>query len=78
LPDLPKERFHFIGNSSLTGAKFALLSYPAMMKAWEIARQMTYIELSVELQFMEEYIASLFLPHTNVDVFPTVKEKLNL
>jgi uncharacterized 2Fe-2S/4Fe-4S cluster protein (DUF4445 family) len=78
LPDLPRERFQFIGNSSLTGAKFALLSYEAMRKAWEIARRMTYIELSVEPQFMEQYVASLFLPHTNIDVFPTVKEKLKL
>ena len=78
LPDLPKERFHFIGNSSLTGAKFTLLSYEAMSKAREIARRMTYIELSVEPEFMEQYVASLFLPHTNVDIFPTVREKLKL
>lgn len=78
LPDLPREKFRFIGNSSLAGAKFALLSYEAMMKVREIAERMTYIELSVEPSFMEEYVASLFLPHTDIHLFPTVARRLGL
>jgi len=78
LPDLERERFRFIGNTSLAGAKFALLSYDAMMKAKEIAKKMTYIELSVEPSFMNEYTGSLFIPHTDIDQFPTVTEKLSL
>lgn len=75
LPDLPEERFEFIGNSSLTGAKMALLSYDALTKARQIADRMTYIELSVEPSYMQKYIGSLFLPHTDIDLFPTVKRK---
>ena len=78
LPDLSEERFEFIGNSSLAGARMALLSYDALKKAREIAEKMTYIELSVEPSYMQEYIGSLFLPHTNIDLFPTVKRKLRL
>jgi len=77
LPDVSRENFEYIGNSSLTGAKFALLSYDAMMKAREIARRMTYIELSVEPSFMNEYTGSLFLPHTDLNLFPTVNLKHN-
>ncbi len=77
LPDLEKDKFRFIGNTSLAGAKFALLSYDAMVKAREIARKMTYIELSVEPSFMNEYTGALFLPHTDIDRFPTVTEKLS-
>lgn len=73
LPDLERERYKFIGNSSIAGAKFSLLSYDAMMKAKEIARKMTYIELSVEPSFMNEYTGSLFIPHTDIDRFPSVK-----
>jgi len=78
LPDLPEERFEFIGNSSLTGARMALLSYDAFTKAREIAEKMTYIELSVEPSYMEEYVGSLFLPHTDIDLFPTVKQALRV
>ena len=76
LPDLPKRRIHFIGNSSLAGARSALLSTHAFHKAEAIARHMTYYELSVHPEFMTEFIAALFLPHTMRRLFPTVKEKL--
>lgn len=78
LPDLDRKKFEFIGNSSLTGAKFSLLSYDAMVKTREIARKMTYIELSVDPAFMNEYSASLFLPHTDIVHFPTVMKELSL
>lgn len=78
LPDLQQDKFEYIGNSSLAGATFSLLSYDAMMKIREIARKMTYIELSVEPSFMSEYTASLFLPHTDIVRFPLVKMRLNL
>ncbi|SPF38575.1 Ferredoxin [Syntrophobacter sp. SbD1] len=76
LPDIPKERIRFIGNSSLAGARLALLSTHAFHRAEEIANRMTYIELSVHPEFMNEFIASLFLPHTDVELFPTVTKAL--
>jgi uncharacterized 2Fe-2S/4Fe-4S cluster protein (DUF4445 family) len=76
LPDIPKERIRFIGNSSLAGARLALLSTHAFNRAEEIANRMTYIELSVHPEFMNEFIAALFLPHTDVELFPTVTETL--
>lgn len=76
LPDLPLEKFIFIGNSSLAGARLALLSYEALEKARQIAEKMTYMELSVDPSYMQEYVASLFLPHTDITLFPTVARKL--
>ena len=75
LPDLPRERFVFVGNTSLTGARLALLSYPAYMKAREISRKMTYIDLSTDPSYMDRFLASLFLPHTDTNLFPTVRAK---
>jgi len=72
LPDLPRERFRFIGNSSLTGARMALISNHAFEKAHDIAKRMTYFELSVNPDFMNEFVAALFLPHTNQKLFPSV------
>ena len=73
LPDLPLARFQFIGNGSLQGAEMALLSrqaFDVMEKG--IAPNMTHFELSVDPQFMNEYTGSLFLPHTNIEKFPSV------
>jgi uncharacterized 2Fe-2S/4Fe-4S cluster protein (DUF4445 family) len=76
LPDIPKERIRFVGNSSLAGARMALMSARAFHRMEEIANRMTYIELSVHPDFMNEFIAALFLPHTDVELFPSVTGKL--
>ncbi len=72
LPDIDREKIQFIGNSSLTGARMCLLSEAAMEKSMTISRSMTNIELSNYQPFMDEYIASLFLPHTDRRLFPSV------
>lgn len=73
LPDLPKERFIFLGNTSITGAYLCLLSEDLRKEAEDIASRMTYMELSVSRGFMDEYISALFLPHTDMNLFPSVK-----
>jgi len=76
LPDLPLKKYRFIGNSSITGAKLAMLSTKALAKAEEIANKMTYIELSADNTFMEQFTAAIFLPHTDMSLFPSVEAKL--
>ncbi|MBM3255351.1 MAG: DUF4445 domain-containing protein, partial [Candidatus Omnitrophica bacterium] len=73
LPDLERTKFLFIGNSSLAGSRQVLLSYEAMKKADEIARTITYFELSIEPSYMDEYMAALFFPHTDIKLFPSLK-----
>jgi uncharacterized 2Fe-2S/4Fe-4S cluster protein (DUF4445 family) len=73
LPDLDRSRFIFVGNSSLAGARQILLSAQAMQKADEIAKKITYFELSVEPDYMDEYMAALFFPHTDLTKFPSIK-----
>ncbi len=74
LPDLPHDKFEFIGNSSVKGARLALLSQKAWKEAEELGRKMTYIELSIGNTFMDEFVSALFLPHTDLTLFPSVKE----
>ena len=73
LPDIPREKFSFIGNSSIVGARQILLSSDAFYHVQDIARKMTYFELSVDSKYMDEYVAALFFPHTDNKRFPTVK-----
>ncbi|HAM38471.1 MAG TPA: hypothetical protein DCP53_03630 [Elusimicrobia bacterium] len=78
LPDLPIERYEFVGNASITGAKECLMSEKELEEAKQVARMMTYIDLSTEHDFMNNYTASLFLPHTDLNLFPTVKNILEV
>ncbi len=75
LPDLPRERFHAVGNSSLIGAQLALLSKDFRTRAEEIARRMTYVELSADPSYMDRYLSALFLPHTELELFPSLKAR---
>ena len=71
-PDIPLENFHYIGNSSQAGAYAMLLSSQARDKVFELGRSMTYLELSNEPGYMDEFVAACFLPHTNAGLFPSV------
>jgi uncharacterized 2Fe-2S/4Fe-4S cluster protein (DUF4445 family) len=77
LPDLPWETFHYLGNTSALGAYASLVSREAREVAEEAARKMTYLELSADNRFMEEYISGLFLPHTDLSAFPSVEKLLS-
>ena len=70
-PDIPLEKFHYIGNSSLAGAYALTLSTAAEEKVQQLASNMTYLELSTEPRYMEEFVAACFLPHTNRELFPS-------
>lgn len=76
LPDLPYDKFAYIGNSSLTGTYIALLSREHRHRLDEIAAKMTYIDLSSDPHYMDSYLGALFLPHTDMNQFPSVAKRL--
>lgn len=69
LPDIPNEKFTYLGNTSILGAYMILLSEEQHKKEYEIAGRITYIDLSNEPGYMDEYLAALFLPHTDMSLF---------
>jgi uncharacterized 2Fe-2S/4Fe-4S cluster protein (DUF4445 family) len=77
LPDIPRDRFVFIGNGSLSGARLADFSIDMLKAARKVSQMMTNIELSENNDFTDNYIAALFLPHTDEKAFPRIIEKLN-
>ncbi|MEN6533674.1 MAG: ATP-binding protein, partial [Bryobacteraceae bacterium] len=76
LPDLEPVRFRYVGNSALTGAYIALLSRERRARLGEIAAKMTYVDLSSDPRYMDNYVKALFLPHTDMHLFPTVARKM--
>ncbi|HVN24248.1 MAG TPA: ASKHA domain-containing protein [Syntrophorhabdales bacterium] len=76
LPDVSSEKFIFVGNGSLLGARLLSFSRELLRETERIARTMTNIELSNSTTFMDEFIAAMFLPHTDEKAFPAVLEQL--
>ena len=76
LPDQPVEKFQFLGNTSALGAFAALLCVDVRHEVQDVAAKMTYLELSADNSFMDEYTSALFLPHTDLNAFPGVQAML--
>jgi uncharacterized 2Fe-2S/4Fe-4S cluster protein (DUF4445 family) len=72
LPDLPPDRYTFVGNTSALGAYMTLLCVDMRQEVQHVADRITYVELSADNAFMNEYNAALFLPHTDDSAFPSV------
>ncbi|MDR0778981.1 MAG: ATP-binding protein, partial [Methanomassiliicoccaceae archaeon] len=71
LPDVPRERFVYLGNASLAGAKHALLSSSVRSRISDVFERMTYVDLSSDPTFSDEYMSALFIPHTDASRFPS-------
>jgi len=71
VPDVPHEKYRYLGNSSLTGSYMSLVSREHRRRQLETAGRMTNIELSTEPEYMDRYTAALFLPHTDLGLFPS-------
>jgi uncharacterized 2Fe-2S/4Fe-4S cluster protein (DUF4445 family) len=73
VPELPTERFVFLGNGSLLGASLVATSREVLRTARRTAEMMTYLELSVNAGFMDSYVSALFFPHTDFGQFPATE-----
>lgn len=72
LPDIERNKFKYMGNSSIAGAYMTLLSKKYRQQAIEISNAMTYLDFSSNNAFMDEFTRAQFLPHTDADLFPSV------
>lgn len=76
LPEIDPDKVRFIGNGSLMGAKMSSLTNRIRKDVVEVTKRMTNFELSETLSFMDNYVAALFLPHTDINQFPKLKARL--
>ncbi|MHC4403801.1 MAG: ASKHA domain-containing protein [Planctomycetota bacterium] len=77
LPEVPPERIRFIGNSSVAGAKLAMISRQMFDQVHEIRDRISYQELMVDPGYMEKFTSACFLPHTDLARFPSTAETLS-
>lgn len=76
LPDMPWDRFQYLGNTSVLGAFYSLMSRQMRREVVEIAKKMTYLELSADNTFYDQFMSALFLPHTDITSFPSVMKAI--
>jgi len=72
LPDIPRDRFRYLGNASLKGTTMILISEKHRVLQKETAKRMTYVELNTDPEYMDQYTGALFLPHTDSRRFPSI------
>ena len=68
-PDCDLENVSSVGNAAGDGARIALLNRDKRLEAEAIARQVEYLELTLEKEFQQEFMAAMFIPHMT-DAFP--------
>jgi len=76
IPDIDRERIQFVGNTSILGAKMALLSKDALDTAYHISKSITYYDLITYPGYMDEFMSAKFLPHTDTSMFPSIAKVL--
>lgn len=74
IPDIPTERISFVGNTALAGAKMALTSKKVRELADKLSREIKYVELMAEEGFKREFIASIMLPHRDLNKYPSAQK----
>ena len=76
LPDVDRDKFFYLGNASMLGCQISLTDVDRFRDRVEVRQLVTNLELAENAEFMSYYMASLFLPHTDMSLFPSVQDKL--
>ena len=72
LPDLPLSKIHYVGNTSIWGAKLAACSAEAYRQMRAVSEATTYYDLLGSPDYVEQFRQAMFLPHTNIELFPSL------
>ena len=76
LPEIDPDCVTFIGNGSLMGARMSSLTNRIRKDVVKVTQKMTNFELSETPSYMDNYIAAMFLPHTEIEKFPKLNERM--
>ncbi|MDR3567658.1 MAG: ASKHA domain-containing protein [Syntrophobacteraceae bacterium] len=73
IPDLPLDTYHGVGNSSLSGASMLLCDRTLLTEVETVRNMITYVELNVNVELINEFRGAQFIPHTDPRLFPSVQ-----
>ena len=69
IPNVPRDKIEFVGNTSIRGAKLVAFYQEAFQKIAAIRQMTTYYDLLGAHDYVEEFQKALFLPHTDIEEF---------
>ena len=72
-PDLPREKYKLLKNSSLEGARIMLLDHSRLAEAKELAENIYCVQFASVPDFIVRMQAAKFIPHTDLERFPSVR-----
>jgi uncharacterized 2Fe-2S/4Fe-4S cluster protein (DUF4445 family) len=72
-PDCDLEKIVSVGNAAGDGARAALLNRAKREEANWVARNVEYIELTVEKDFQDQFMEAMYIPHMK-DEFVHLKD----
>lgn len=75
-PDLPREKYQMIANTSLEGARILLTNRDRLEEMRELVENMYCVQFASVPDFLIRMQAAKFIPHTDMDRFPTIKAKV--
>ena len=75
-PDVTYDRIHTVGNTSLKGARMLLLDRALLDDLHTILEKMEYVQLGSVGNFLEIMEAASYLPHIDIERFPSVKKEI--
>ena len=78
LPEVAPGKVTYVGNGALMGGRLSELSNHIRRDVVEVVNRMTSFELSEVTSFKDQYVASLFLPHTDLELFPVTAKRLGI
>jgi uncharacterized 2Fe-2S/4Fe-4S cluster protein (DUF4445 family) len=76
LPEIDPDKITYIGNGSLLGARMCAVTNRIRKDVVNVMKKMTNFELSETPSYMSHYVAALFLPHTDLNLFQKLKGRL--
>jgi uncharacterized 2Fe-2S/4Fe-4S cluster protein (DUF4445 family) len=69
LPNINRDKFRFMGNTSIRGAKMVAFYKEAFQEIAAIRHSTTYYDLMGANDYLDEFRKALFLPHTDIEKF---------
>ena len=71
-PDLPREKYVLVKNSSLEGARLLLLNRTRLFEIRALAEDLYCVQFASIPDFLIRMQAAKFIPHTDMDRFPSL------
>ena len=75
-PDLPREKYSVLSNTSLDGARLLLLDRSRLEEARSLAETMYCVQFASIPDFLIRMQAAKFIPHTDMSRYPSIRDRL--